>query len=512
MWSGSRTFEAGTPTGRPLPAVAQPTAVIPPRPVPGAGQPAGGRAGASEPAASCVALYATVLDAPSLDAAAHALVAALVADFDCTDASIAAHVDGRTRVLASTNPSAGRPGSELASGLLGAMNEAIEQAVSLAWPPTPSAAPDPSIAAAVLPNEPIRIEHRALQRLTGQAVATVPLGRRGEVVCAVTLERDPSRPFSADDLQRIEQVLGLAVPALHWMQRGGEPWSRRMRRDLVQAWARLRHPDHHSLRRLIAGAMLGTAFLALVPLQHEIGGRARVEGAEQRVLVAPADGFIRLAHVRPGDRVRAGQALVDLLEGDLRLESERWASQLAQHENAYAGAMAKSDRTAAATSLARITEAQAQLALVSDQLSRGRVTAPFDAMVIQGDLSQSIGAPVQQGDTLITLATTGRHRVIIEVDEVDIGRVQVGQAGSLSLSSLPWGGLDIVVERITPLAKAVEGRNVFEVEARLIDPRADIRPGLLGRAELVVGRKPVLWAWTGQALDRVRLAWWAWLG
>lgn len=447
-----------------------------------------------------------------MDAAAHALIAALVTDFGCTNAALAMHRDGRTRLLASSNPTALQPQSDLSQRLSGAMGEAIDQSISLAWP-LPQV--DPPLVPAQTPaisDSPIGIEHEALQRLTGHAVATVPLGRGGEIVCAVTLERDLARPFGADELQKLEHLLGLAVPALCWMQRGGEPWTRRIRHDLVLAWARLRQPDHHTRRRLIAGAALALAFLALAPLQHEIGGRARVEGAEQRVLVAPADGFIRLAHVRPGDRVKAGQALVDLLEGDLRLESDRWASQLAQHENAYAGAMAKADRVGASTSLARITEAQAQLALVADQLTRGRVTAPFDALVIQGDLSQSIGAPVQQGDTLITLATTGRHRVIVEVDEVDIGRVQVGQTGSLSLSSLPWGSLDIVVERFTPLAKAVDGRNVFEVEARLTAPHADIRPGLLGRASVDVGRRPPLWVWAGQALDRVRVAWWAWLG
>ncbi len=126
--------------------------------------------------------------------------------------------------------------------------------------------------------------------------------------------------------------------------------------------------------------------------------------------------------------------------------------------------------------------------MIDEQLSRGRITAPFDAVVIQGDLSQQIGAPVRQGDALLTLATSGHHRVIVEVDEVDIARVQPGQHGQLSLSSLPWDRDEIIVERIAPLAKAVDGRNVFEVEARLDAPRADLRPGLLGRADVVAGR------------------------
>jgi biotin carboxyl carrier protein len=384
------------------------------------------------------------------------------------------------------------------------MDEAIEQGVSLAWPVTAEATGTRLDA--------IRIEHEALQRRVGGAVASVPLGLGGEVFGALCVERATGHPIGAAELAHLEQLMMLAVPALRWMHHGTQPWHRRAWRDLVRGWSALRQPSRRTTRRVLGGAGVVALFLAVAPLEHEIGGRARVEGAEQRVLVAPADGFVKTAHVRPGDRVKAGDALVDLLDGDLRLERERWTSQLAQHENAYAAAMAKSDRSAASTSMARISEAQAQLALVDEQLVRGRVTAPFDALVIQGDLSQSIGAPVRQGDTLMTLATTGRHRVIVEVDEVDIAHVQLGQAGRLALSSLPWDREDLVVERITPLAKAVDGRNVFEVEARLVAAHADLRPGLLGRANLVVGRMPPLWAWTRHALDRARVAWWSWLG
>ena len=92
-----------------------------------------------------------------------------------------------------------------------------------------------------------------------------------------------------------------------------------------------------------------------------------------------------------------------------------------------------------------------------------------------------------------------------------MARVAAGQSGRLSLSSLPWQRDELVVERIMPLAKAVDGRNVFEVEARLVTPRDDLRPGLLGRADIAAGRAPLLWSWTRGALLRLRVALWSWL-
>ena len=451
-----------------------------------------------------LSMYAKVLAAKSLAGAGHALVASLTADHGYSHAWIGLREGGTSSMLADSGHAVLQAGDPVSQQVLGAMDEAIEQSVSIAFP---AAEPGPAGGA-----EPIRFEHRQLHALLNASVATVPLGAVGEVLGALTVERPGNAPIGTDELLQLERLMLLAVPALRWMQQSARPWHRRAGDDLLRLASGLRQPARRPHRRVLAAGAVVLAFLALAPLQHEVSGRARLEGAEQRVLAAPTDGFVKTAHVRPGDRVRAGDALVDLVDSDLRLERERWSSQQAQHENAYAAAMAKSDRAGASTSLARIGEAQAQLALVDEQLLRGRVVAPFDALVIQGDLAQSIGAPVRQGDALITLATTGRARVIVEVDEVDIGRVQLGQHGSLGLSSLPWDREALVVERIAPIAKAVEGRNVFEVEARLESPRAELRPGLLGRADVVVGRRPLLWSWSGHALDRLRVAWWAWLG
>ena len=456
----------------------------------------------ADPAAA-LALYARVLSASSLEVAAHNLVAALTADFGFTRASIGLHVYGRTRLLASSNLDPTHAQAELPQLLVGAMDEAIEQGVSLAWPTDRSSA--------VADADCIRLEQQSLQRQVGGAVATVPLGSGGEAFAAVSVERQ-GEPFRADELARLEQVLTLIAPALRWMHHAGQPWHRRVWREVLQGLAALRQPVHRPARRVLAGLALALLFVAVVPLDYEVGGRARIEGSRQRVVSAPTDGFVKTAYVRPGDHVRAGDPLVDLIERDLQLERGRWISQIEQHENAYAAAMSKSDRVGASTSMARMGEAQAQLALVDEQLARGRITAPFDAVVIQGDLSQSVGAPVRQGDTLLTLASSAGFRVIVEIDETDIARVRPGETGSMVLSSSPWERQDLLVERISPLSKAVEGRNVFEVEARLAAPSPDLRPGLIGRADIVTGRLPPLWAWTRHALDRVRLAWWSWLG
>jgi len=476
-------------------------------------------------AAAALALHARLLQAPSLRAAAQSLVTDLASQAGASRASLALAEPGHTRrlrLLASSGADRVDIASPWRDQVLGAMAEALDQGLGACWPPVaPAISTRSTHTAHITPITAegadaqavaLHFELQQLQRSVGGAVAVLPLGRSGGCAAAVCIERSGEAPIDTMTLARLEALLQLAGPALDWMQRAERPWHRRAFDALRAAFHRLREPEQRLRRRAVAAAVVALAALALLPLSHDIGGRARLEGSMQRVLAAPTDGFVKTAHVRPGDRVAAGAPLLDLLEDDLRLERDRWASQRAQHENAYASAMARTDRVGAATAMARVAEAQSQLALVEERLGRGRLVAPFDGVVIAGDLSQSIGAPVRQGDTLITLASAAGYRVIVEVDEVDIARVQVGQGGRLSLSALPWQGEDIVVERIAPMARAVEGRNVFEVEARLLAPGPALRPGLLGRAELVVGHRPPLWVWLGRAADRLRLAWWAWLG
>ncbi len=455
-------------------------------------------------ATQALGLYAAVLSASNLAAAAHSLVDRLARDGGFDRVSFALHRDGRTRLLASSALDLSNLQAPLPQSLLGAMDEALEQAVPLGWPPAPDTTDGTG--------DWIRLEHQQLQRLVGGSVATVPLGFDGAAFAAVCVERHQAPPIDDAELHRLEQLLVLAAPALRWMHHAEQPWHQRTRRALGQGSAGLRQPRRRTTRILLGIALAALLFIALVPLEVSVSGRARVEGARQRVLSAPNDGFIKTAHVRPGDRVLAGAPLVDLIEEDLQLESDRWRSQLAQYENAYAAAMAKSDRVGASTSFARVNEAQAQLALIAQQRTRGRIAAPFDGVVVQGDLSQAIGAPVRQGDALLTLASTDGYRVIVEIDETDIARVYAGQRGQLVVSSLPWQQQELMVERITPLARTVEGRNVFDVQARLAAVPDTLRPGLLGRADLAVGRMPPLWAWSRHAIERIRLAWWAWLG
>ena len=284
----------------------------------------------------------------------------------------------------------------------------------------------------------------------------------------------------------VENHVSLAGPVLHLMHQRERPWHQRLRDAARQRLQRLRQGQG---RGLALGLVLGAAALAAVlvlPVEHRVGGPGPRAGRTAAHRRGPAGRLPQgRARAPPVTACRKTSCCWNWADQELLLQQRKWASDLAQQENAYASALARADRAAMVIALARADEARAQLALIDNELARTRVTAPFASVIVEGDLSQSLGAPVERGRQLMVLAPLDRYRVIVQVDERDIARVQPGQQGQLSLSALPWDSLPVRVQRITALAQAADGRNVFRGGDRRHRRRPARAPWPAGRGQAV---------------------------
>jgi multidrug efflux pump subunit AcrA (membrane-fusion protein) len=143
-------------------------------------------------------------------------------------------------------------------------------------------------------------------------------------------------------------------------------------------------------------------------------------------------------------------------------------------------------------------------------LSRTQLTAPIDGMIVKGDLSQSLGSPVEQGTVLFEIAPLDEYRIILLVDERDILEVNEGQQGQLALTAMPGETLEFDVTRITPVSSQESGSNTFRVEAHLHESSQQLRPGMEGTGKIVVGPRRLIWIWTHTLVDWLRLTLWSW--
>jgi len=377
-----------------------------------------------------------------------------------------------------------------------AMDEALGQASTVVVPQREAAAPQVALA------------HLELAGADTRAVCTVLLVDAAKPVGALTFER-ASVPFTPEEVALCEDAAALAAPILSLKRRAERGWAASTGDAVRALWEKLASAEGRRARLWLAACGLAAAVLLFVPLPYYVAAPARLEGSVQRVVVAPVDGFLEQVNVRPGDSVKSGQLLAELATQDLQAERMRRRSELAQHENVYRAALARADRTQLVINQARAAEAQAQLSLVENQLQRAQLRAPFDGIVIKGDLPQQLGAPVQRGEVLLTLAPDDRYRLIVEVDERDVALVDAGLHGRLVLTAEPNAVFDFSVVRLLPVAVAADGRNFFEAEGALEAAGKTLRPGMRGVAKIAAGRRPAAWIATHRLFDWLRLTAWS---
>lgn len=341
-------------------------------------------------------------------------------------------------------------------------------------------------------------------------VLSVPLADDHETIGVLTLERKREQPFDAGDLALCEAIGQLLGPIFSLKQREAMGLARRSLLALRSGGSMLFGPRHPGLKLVTLVAALVVAGLAVSTTTYRVSAKVAIEGAVQRAVVAPYQGYVAEGLVRAGDTVRQGQTLARLDDRDLRLERVRWASEAEQMARRYRQAAAGQERAGMTIAAAQEDQARAQLALVEERLSRATLTAPFDGVVVLGDLSQVLGSPVEQGKVLFEVAPLDAYRVILNVDERDIGEVRAGQRGELALAGMPYERLPFTLRNVTPISTAQDGSNFFRVEAQLDAASVRLRPGMEGVGKVEVGERKLLWIWTHSFVEWVQLALWRW--
>ena len=456
-------------------------------------------------------LQAGVLAQPDRDRALFELVNRLSQHLGCHQVLFGAPHGHGVRVQAMSHAAWFDERSGLLQQATQAMHEAFDQRLRTVVPADDGpAARNPATATTTAAAAAITTALRTYAADSRSAAAcALPLENRGELAGVCLLQRDA--PFTPDELRLLDMVAVVLGPPLALLDRQHEGLWTHARRSGRTLAGRLVDGSHPGWK--LGGVALAVllALAALWPVDYRVSAKAVLEGEVQQAAVAPFAGFIRQAPARAGDMVKRGQVLAVLDDKDLRLEADRWQAELQIAEKRERESRANGERAELRLASAQAAQARAQLQLAQDKLARVQVVAPFDGVIVRGDLSQQIGSPVEVGKLLFELAPLATWRVIVQVDERDIGNMAEGQRGELVLTSLTGRAWPLQVRRITPVAVADEGRNHFRVEAALLDGAAPgMRPGMEGVAKVQAGERSLLWIWTHRFTDWLRLAWWRW--
>lgn len=246
--------------------------------------------------------------------------------------------------------------------------------------------------------------------------------------------------------------------------------------------------------------------LALGPVESTVvNTRAGTIKACRRAKLAPAAGgqIVKL-WVKEGDRVKAGQPLLELWNRDLAAQRELATRQLATSEERRREACILSDNAkrdadrtqqlvdkgfvspqsgedARAQARARqancdalgadVKRAQAQIRVTSASLERTTLNAPFAGIVarVTGEVGEytTPSPPGIPTPPAVDLIDDSCLYVSAPMDEVDAPRLKPGQTARITLDALPGQSFPGKVRRIAPYVTEVEK------QARTVDVEVD---------------------------------------
>ena len=425
------------------------------------------------------------------------MVAELTSHFNCERVAFAELRGHHCEVIALSNSAEFDQRSNLVRKIADAMDEAVEQDSAILFPDQES--------------KVIQRAHQELARKYGSgSIATIPLITERQVFGAITLLCSEDLPLEHKTLDLCQQTLSLLTPFLALkrdQERGILPKLWDSITAGVGAVFGLKHLRTKAITATLAAFLVVTS---MVEANFRVTADAVLEGEVQRVVAAPISGYLLSSAVRAGDTIRQGEVMASLNDSELKLELTRLKGSLQKLRREYREAQSERDLVKVRVIREQINQADAEIELVNQQLASINLTAPFDGVVIEGDLSQMLGSPVERGETLFKIAPLEGYRIILKVDEREISYVEEGQAGSLTLASLSERNLPLKVERITSVAKAEDGANIFRVEASLPNAPAVLRPGMEGIGKIDAGRERLVWIWTHEMVDWFRLWLWSW--
>ena len=445
-----------------------------------------------------VELVASCLEHERFQAAATDVMTDLTNRLSCDRVSIGFLLGHGVRVEAVSHSAGFDRKSSFIRDIGEAMHETMDQKSTIVYPETPDEILLTRCHAVLVE------EHKMGQ------IITTPFVVGGKISGAVLAERSSSHPFDLATKEHLEHIVSMIGPVLDVRYRDEQWLPMRVRNSLKASLGKVFGPGYLTIKLSLAAIVFCLAFLSFTDGDYRVTGDARLEARTQRVLVASQDGYIASSSVRPGDIIHSGDILGALDDKDLKLEQRKWSSQLEQLQREYRAALASHDRSKVSIINAKVLQTEARLNLVREQLARTRFVAPFDGLIVSGDLNQALGSPVERGQVLFTVAPLIAYRVILKIDERDIGNLKEDQTGNLVLSGMPSKPFPFTVEKVTPVSTPEEGRNFFQVEAKMKENLDLLRPGMEGVAKINIDRRKLIWIWSHRLIDWGRLSLWAW--
>ncbi|MEL6259474.1 MAG: efflux RND transporter periplasmic adaptor subunit [Cyanobacteria bacterium J06631_12] len=205
--------------------------------------------------------------------------------------------------------------------------------------------------------------------------------------------------------------------------------------------------------------------------------QAEVSIREAEVLVVQAQATLDQARI-DAQRLRslAAQGAMSLQEA----EAAELAATNAEQALRSAQAQVEAQRQAIASAANQVEAQQAVVAQTQKQLSYAELRSPLTGLVLTREVD--VGDFVESGATVLELGDLSTLEVTVQVSELDVEQIEVGQAARVRLDAFPGEGSMLgEVERIAPVADGVS--RLIPVQVSIPNTDRQMGSGLLARVQ-----------------------------
>ncbi len=209
--------------------------------------------------------------------------------------------------------------------------------------------------------------------------------------------------------------------------------------------------------------------------------KLEAQAAQARAGLASADAKVLQAQAT----LNEAQAELAKLEHVRELSGGRVPSRQEIDSQQATVKRAEADQTSAA---AQVTQSRASLTAIETDIRKAIIRSPINGIVLdrQIDPGQTVAASFQT-PTLFTLAEDlTRMKLIIDVDEADIGNVRVGQHAIFRVDAYPDRMFESAVKEVRSTPKTSNGVVTYQTVLSVDNSARLLQPGMTATAEITV--------------------------
>jgi HlyD family secretion protein len=205
-------------------------------------------------------------------------------------------------------------------------------------------------------------------------------------------------------------------------------------------------------------------------LQVTIQGTGAAYAATTKDVAPNNNGTLKNLNVKIGDTVTAGQKLYVSDSDDIRKTVTNAQSNLAKQNLTLTNDQSAANVDANKISMDNIavSDAKSQLNDAYSQLNKMTVTAPIGGVITA--VNNSNGDSVSGGKGLLTIVDMSSMKIKVSVDELDIGKVKIGQATAIKFDAIKDKAYEGTVETIAQTGTSSNNVTTYDVVVAVKDP------------------------------------------